>query len=59
MVVDSIEDLFEDDKIRGHSLVLSVHKPRSSSISLSESKKEYHIQIQRDSDKIDENDPVL
>jgi len=39
-------------------LALSVHKPRSLSISSSESNKEYHIRVKRDSDRMDEDDPV-
>ena len=58
MVIDPVKDLFPDDEIRGHSLALSMHKPRSPSISSSESKEEYHICIQRISDKIDEDDPI-
>jgi len=45
MVINPVEDLFPDNKVRDHSLALSIHKPRSPSISLSESKEEYHIHI--------------
>ena len=59
IVVNSIKNLFEDNEIRGHLLALSVYKPRSPSISLSKSKEEYHIRIQRDNGKMDEDDLVL
>ena len=58
MVIDPVENLFLDDEVRGCSLALSMHKPRSPSISLSESKEEYHICIQRTSNKMDEDDPI-
>ena len=58
MVVDPVEDLFEDNEVRDHSLALSMHKLRSSSISSSKSKEEYHIYIQRNSNKMDEDDPI-
>ena len=58
MVIDPVKDLFPDNEIRGHSLALSMYKPRSSSISSSESKEEYHICIQRISNKMDEDDPI-
>ena len=58
MVIDPVKDLFPDNEIRGHSLALSMYKPRSPSISSSESKEEYHICIQRISDKMDEDDPI-
>jgi len=43
MAVDPVENLFTDDEMRGHLLVLSVHRPRSYSISLSESDEEYYV----------------
>ena len=55
MAVDSINDLFIGDEVRGHSLVLSVYKPRSPSILLSKSDKEYHICVKRDSNRMDED----
>ena len=47
MAVDSVNDLFTGDEVRDRSLVLSVHKPRSPSISSSESNEEYHIRVKR------------
>jgi len=58
IVIDPVEDLFPDDKVRGHSLALNMHKPRSSSISLSKSKEEYHVCIQKISNKMDEDNPI-
>ena len=58
MVIDPVKDLFPDNEVRGHSLVLSMHKPKSLLISLSESKEEYHVCIQKISDKMDEDDPI-
>ena len=43
MAVDPVENLFTDDEMRGHLLALSVHRPRSYSISLSESDEEYYV----------------
>ena len=58
MAIDSVNDLFTGDKIRDHSLALSVHKSRSPLISLSESDKEYHVHVKRDSNRMDEDEPV-
>ena len=58
MAIDFVDDLFTDNKVRSCSLALSVHKPRSSSISLSKSDEEYHICVKRDSDRMDEDNPV-
>ena len=56
--VDPVKNLFTDDEVRGHSLALSVHRPRSPSISSSESDEEYHVHVKRDSDRMNENEPV-
>jgi len=45
------------DKVRGHSLDASTHKPRSPSVSSSESKEEYHVRVQQESNRIDEDEP--
>ena len=58
MVIDPVKDLFPDNEVRDYSLALSMYKPRSPSISSSESKEEYHVCIQRISNKMDEDDPV-
>jgi len=58
MIIDPVEDIFPDDEVRGHSLALSIHKPRSPSISLSKSEEEYHVHVQRISNKMDEDNPI-
>jgi len=62
MNVDPISTMFELDhignEIRGRSLDASIHRPRSPSMSSSECDKEYHIHVQRESEKMveDNND---
>ena len=58
MTVDSVNNFFTGNEVRGHSLALSVHKLRFPLISLSESDKEYHIRVKRDSDRMDKDEPV-
>ena len=58
MAIDSVNDLFTGDEVRDHSLALSVHKSRSLLISSSKSDKEYNICVKRDSDRMDEDEPV-
>jgi len=43
---------------RSHSLLLSMHRPRSPSISSSKCSEDYHVHIKRDSDKMDKDEPV-
>jgi len=45
-------------KRRGRSLLFSIYKLKSSSIFSSEYSKDYHVHVKRDSDKVDEDDPV-
>ena len=49
MVVDLVGTLFDldnnYDEVRGHSLDLSIHRPRSPSMSSSKCDKEYHIHV--------------
>jgi len=49
MDVDPVSTMFEldhnDNEVRGHSLDMSIHRPRSSSMSSSECDEEYHIRI--------------
>jgi len=56
IVIDFLEDLFDIgdnyDEIRGCSLKISVHKPRSPLISSSKCDKEYHIQVKRESNRM-------
>ena len=60
MNVDPISTMFELDhnnnKVRDCSLDASIHRPRSSSMSSSECDKEYHICVQRESEKMVEDD---
>ena len=62
MVIDPLDNLFDIsnnyDEVRGCSLDVSIHRPRSPSISLSEGGKEYHICVQRESDRMDKDEPV-
>ena len=50
MDVDPIEAMFDlnnnFDKVRGCSLDMSIHRPRSPSLLLSECDEEYHIRVQ-------------
>ena len=62
MVIDLVDNIFDiGDSFKaekGCSLSLSIHKPRSSSISSSEHSEDYHIRVKRDNDRIDEDKPV-
>ena len=61
IVTDTIGAMFNlnnnFDEVRGHSLDASAHKPRSPSVLLSESEKEYHVRVQQESDRMDEDEP--
>jgi len=46
------------DEMRGRSLVLSAHRPRFPPISLSEYDEKYYICVKRDSDRMEEDEPV-
>jgi len=46
------------DEVRGHSLDVSAHRPRSPSILLSKNKEKYHVRVQCESDRMDEDEPV-
>ena len=62
IVVDSLDNLYDIGngfkKGRGCSLSLSIHKPRSLSISLSEYSKEYHICVKRKGNRMDKDKSV-
>jgi len=58
MAVDSGNDLFTDEEVRGCSLALSAHRPRTPSMSSSECDEEYHVRVKRRSDRMDEDEPV-
>jgi len=46
------------DEVRGCSLDASAYRPRSPSLSSSENEEEYHICVQHESDRINEDEPV-
>jgi len=60
MVIDTMDNLFNIgnsfDNKRGRSLSLSMHKPRSPSISSSEYSEEYYVHVKRISNRMDEED---
>ena len=62
IVIDLVDNIFnigngfEDG--RGCSLLFSMHKPRSPSISSSKCSKDYHVCVKRESDRMDENESV-
>jgi len=62
MVVNLLDNLYDIsnsfEKERGHSLSLSMHKPRFLSISSSECSKEYYIHVKKKSDRIDKDEPI-
>ena len=62
MVIDPEDNLYDIGdgfkEGRGCSLSLSMHKPRSPSISSSECSEDYHVHIKRDSNRMDEDEPV-
>ena len=62
MVIDTMDNLFDIgnsfDNERGRLLLLSMHKPRSPSISSSECSEECHVHVKRISDRMDEDEPV-
>jgi len=62
MVINPLENLFDIgdnyDEVRGCSLEMSAHKPRSLSILLSKCDKECYIPVKRESDRMVENELV-
>jgi len=52
----NIGDGFEEG--RDCSLLFSIHKPRSPSISSSECSEDYHVHVKSDSNRINEDEPV-
>jgi len=62
MVIDPKDNIFDIgntfEERRSHSLLFSIHKPRSPSISSSECFEDYHIHVKRDSNRMDEDEPV-
>ena len=45
-------------EVRGRSLDASTHRPRSPLISSSKDSEDYYVQVQRESDKMVEDEPV-
>ena len=62
MVIDPKDNIFNIsnafEERRSHSLLFSMHKHRSPSISSSKCSKDYHIHVKRNSNKMDEDEPV-
>jgi len=56
-IFDYISDLSAEE-VRGHSLDTSAHRSRSSLMSSSKDSEDYHVQVQRESNKIVEDKPV-
>jgi len=46
------------DEVRGRSLDMSIHRPRSPSLLLSKCEEEYHIRVKWESNRMDEDIPV-
>ena len=62
MVINPLDNLLDIgngfNSERGHSLSLSMYKPRLPSISSSEYSEEYHVHVKRRSNRMDEDEPV-
>jgi len=62
MVVDLFDNLLgigdKFDEMRDCSLVLNAHRPRSPSMSSSKCNEEYYVHVKRDSDRMEEDEPV-
>ena len=63
MVVDPLNNIFDIgdkfDEVRDCLLALSAHRPRSPSISSSKCDEEYHVCVKRESNRMDEDEPVI
>jgi len=64
MGIDSFNQLFQDtsdffDEIWGHSLAQSAYSPKTLSIFSSECKKSYVECLEKQNDRMDEDDPVV
>ena len=60
MVVNPVNDIFKNNcnnfnEVRGHSLASSIHCPRTLFLSLSECDKDYTTRVQKESDKMVED----
>jgi len=61
--VNSFDALFQNacnnfDEVRGRSLALSVHNPKTLSMSSSDCKKYYATRLEKQNDRMDEDEPV-
>jgi len=62
MIIDLKDNIFNIsntfEERRSHSLLFSMHKPRSSSISSSKYSEDYHVHVKRDSNKMDKDESI-
>ena len=62
MIIDLKDNIFNIsntfEERRSHSLLFSMHKPRSSSISSSKCSEDYHVHVKRDSNKMDKDESI-
>jgi len=62
MDINPLDNLFDIgdnfDEMRSHSLALSTYRPRFPLLFSSNCKEEYYIRVKRESDMMDEDDPV-
>ena len=62
MVINPKDNIFNIgntfEERRSHSLLFSMHKPRSPSISSSKCSEDYHVHVKRDGNRMNENEPV-
>jgi len=63
MVINLVDDLFKGNcdnynEVRGRSLVSSTHRPRTLSLSSNDCDEDYATRVQRESDRIVEDNPV-
>ena len=62
MVIDPEDNIYDIgnsfEEERGHSLSLSMYKPRSPSISSSECSEDYYVHVKKDSDRMNKDEPV-
>jgi len=63
MVIDLVNDIFKDncdnyDEVKGYSLVSSIHHSRTLSLSLSNYDEDYVTRVQRESDRMIEDNHI-
>ena len=62
MVIDPEDNIYDIgnsfEEGRDYSLSLSMYKPRSPSISSSKCSEDYHVYVKRNSDRMDEDEPI-